>query len=279
MDVLYIVGTPIGNLGDISQRALETLRSVSFIAAEDTRVSLKLLTKFGIRKPLVSCREHNIREISEKIAERLAGGESCALVTDAGMPCISDPGAELVHLCRERGLNIEVVPGPSALIAALSLSGFSQGRFSFEGFLSVNTKQRKERLAKIKDYDGLLIFYEAPHKLIKTLADLRDALGDRETAVCRELTKIHEEVRRGSISEMLDFYKANPPKGEFVLIIEGASEAESAASAEDAVKRAADLAGQGLKPAEACKIAAKETGVSKSLIYKNLCSISEMNRF
>jgi len=268
---LYIVGTPIGNLGDISPRALETLSGVSFIAAEDTRVSLKLLTKFGIKKPLLSCREHNIREASETITARLQDGQTCALITDAGMPCISDPGAYLIALCRERGIKTEVIPGASALIAALSLSGFECQRFSFEGFLSVNAKQRKERLSKIKNYEGLLIFYEAPHKLIRTLSDLLEFLGDREIAVCRELTKIHEEVIAGTLSEALVHFNAKAPKGEFVLVLAGVSDAEKPAlSLEEAVKIAADLITAGQKPADACKTAAKQTGFTKSEIYKEI---------
>ncbi|MCL1824039.1 MAG: 16S rRNA (cytidine(1402)-2'-O)-methyltransferase [Oscillospiraceae bacterium] len=267
--VLYIVGTPIGNLGDISPRALETLKNIDFIAAEDTRVSLKLLTKFGIKKPMQSCRKHNIREVSEEITNRVLSGESCALITDAGMPCVSDPGAELIDLCIEKGVETEVVPGPSALTAALALSGFQCSRFSFEGFLSVNPRPRKERLDIMKDYDGLLIIYEAPHKLMKTLADLLRVLGDREIAVCRELTKIHEEVRRGKLSEMLSYFEQVQPKGEFVLVIKGFSpEEKPAVSIEKAAQIAADLIAQGLKPADAAREAAKQTGLSKSAIYK-----------
>jgi len=266
---LYVTGTPIGNLGDLSPRALEVLSGVDFIAAEDTRVSLKLLTKFKIKKPMVACRQHNIREVSREIVKRLQEGESCAVVTDAGMPCISDPGAELVALCMESGINTEVIPGPSALVAALALSGFSCQRFSFEGFLSVNPRQRKERLDLIKSYDGLIIMYEAPHKLIKTLADLKTALGDREVALCRELTKIHEEVIRGTLSEMSARYENIVPKGEFVLVINGEPRrVDPVWSTEQAAKMAKNLVAEGHKPADACKAVAKETGLSKSLIYK-----------
>jgi len=270
---LYVTGTPIGNLGDLSPRALEVLSGVDFIAAEDTRVSLKLLTKFGVKKPLLACRQHNIREVSREIVRRLQEGESCAVVTDAGMPCISDPGAELVALCMESGVNTEVIPGPSALVAALALSGFSCQRFSFEGFLSVNPRQRKERLDLIKSYDGLIILYEAPHKLIKTLADLKTALGDREVALCRELTKIHEEVISGTLSEMSARYENIVPKGEFVLVIEPrrgdySALRESPVTITDAAKIAKNLIAEGQKPADACKAAAKQTGLSKSLIYK-----------
>ncbi|MCL2694665.1 MAG: 16S rRNA (cytidine(1402)-2'-O)-methyltransferase [Oscillospiraceae bacterium] len=266
---LYITGTPIGNLGDISPRALEVLRGADFIAAEDTRRTLKLLTNFGIKSPLIACRQHNIREVSADIVRRLQGGESCAVVTDAGMPCVSDPGAELVALCRESGVRAEVVPGPSALVAALALSGFACQRFSFEGFLSVNPRQRKERLDKVRDYDGLLIFYEAPHKLIKTLADFLRVLGDREVVLCREMTKIHEEVLSGKLSEMLAYFEKTSPRGEFVLVCRGGVQPpEKIFTLTDAARIAADLIGSGQKPADACKTAAKQTGLSKSLIYK-----------
>jgi 16S rRNA (cytidine1402-2'-O)-methyltransferase len=266
---LYVTGTPIGNLGDISARALEVLGGVDFIAAEDTRVTLKLLTKYGIKKPLIACRQHNMREVSAGIVKRLQGGESCAVVTDAGMPCVSDPGAELIALCRENEVSTEVVPGPSALVAALALSGFNCRRFSFEGFLSVNPRQRKERLDLIRDYDGLLIFYEAPHKLIKTLADLNAALGDRETALCREMTKLHEEVLGGTLSELSAYFEDTLPRGEFVLVINNCKgDGKPPADIEDAVRIAAGLIGEGHKPADACRTAAKQTGLSKSLIYK-----------
>jgi len=275
--VLYIVGTPIGNLGDLSPRALEVLSGVDFIGAEDTRVSLKLLTKFGVKKKLIACRQHNIREVSQLIVKRLQAGESCAIVTDAGMPCISDPGAELVELCHAEGVETEVIPGPCALVAAVALSGFSCQRFSFEGFLSVNPRQRRERLELVRSYDGMLVFYEAPHKLRKTLADLLAALGDREIALCRELTKIHEEVIRGKLSEAVKRYEEVPPKGEFVLVIAGSQSGEKPAPAlEDAAKLAQDLIAQGEKPADACKAAARQTGLSKSLIYKEYLKGEEL---
>ncbi|MCL2019330.1 MAG: 16S rRNA (cytidine(1402)-2'-O)-methyltransferase [Oscillospiraceae bacterium] len=271
---LYVTGTPIGNLGDISPRALETLNSVDFIAAEDTRVSLKLLTKFGIKKPLLACRQHNITEISHDIVSRLKNGESCAMVTDAGMPCISDPGAELVDLCRESGVDTEVVPGPCALTSALALSGFSCRRFSFEGFLSVNPRQRKQRLDEIKEYGGLIILYEAPHKLTRTLADLLSSLGDRNIAVCRELTKIHEEVLRGKISEMTAHFEQIPPRGEFVLIIDAlVKKEEPTVTAAVAALMAQSLVEQGFKPTDACKTAAKQTKHSKSEVYKEYLKI------
>jgi 16S rRNA (cytidine1402-2'-O)-methyltransferase len=267
---LYIVGTPIGNLGDLSPRALEVLTAVDFIGAEDTRVSLKLLTKFGVKKPLVACRQHNIREVSRDIVRRLKSGESCAIVSDAGMPCISDPGAELVALCHESGVETEVIPGPCALVAAVALSGFACQRFSFEGFLSINPRQRRERLDLVRDYDGLLVFYEAPHKLRKTLADLLKTLGDCEIALCRELTKIHEEVIRCKLSEAAARYEELIPRGEFVLVIENNRKNVQClpVSTEQAAELARGLIAQGEKPAEACKQAAKQTGLSKSLIYK-----------
>ena len=220
---------------------------------------------------MICCRQHNIKEVSLKIAERLQKGESCALITDAGMPCISDPGAEVVNACRNSGLNIEVIPGPSALIAALALSGFECRRFSFEGFLSVNPRQRRERLSELKNYDGLLILYEAPHKLLKTLADLLSALGDRKVAVCRELTKIHEEVLCGSLSEMLARFENIPPRGEFVLVIEAPQQrVKKNYTLEEAVNKARGLIESGQKTSEACKNTAKETGLPKSSIYKEL---------
>ncbi|MCL2109015.1 MAG: 16S rRNA (cytidine(1402)-2'-O)-methyltransferase [Oscillospiraceae bacterium] len=276
---LYVTGTPIGNLGDISARGLETLAKADFIAAEDTRVSLKLLSRYGIKKPLISCRKHNIRETAAKIAERLQGGESCALITDAGMPCVSDPGADVVRVCRDADLDVEVVPGPSALVAALALSGFECRRFSFEGFLSVNPRPRRERLLQLQNYDGLLILYEAPHKLRKTLSDLHKTLGNRKIAVCRELTKIHEEVLCGTLEEMIARYEETQPRGEFVLVLDAPpqqlqsqsqSQSQLQSTLQEAVKIAVILIQSGKKPAEACKIAAWETGFAKSEIYRGL---------
>ena len=269
MSVLYIVGTPIGNLSDFSPRAVETLNKVDFIAAEDTRVSLKLLTHFGIQKPLISYHEHNLRERGEYIISRIENGESCAIVTDAGMPCISDPGEDLVRLCAERGIEMHVVPSPTAAMSALAISGLSTSRFSFEGFLSVTKKQRQAHLNEIKNFRRTLIFYEAPHKLIYTLEDLLENLGDRQIALCRELTKIHEEVLRGKISEMLEYYKENSPKGEYVLIVGGApeEEQEQEITLEAACEMAQSLVEKGKKASEAAKEIAKLTGFSKSEIY------------
>ncbi|MBP3855702.1 MAG: 16S rRNA (cytidine(1402)-2'-O)-methyltransferase [Ruminiclostridium sp.] len=268
MSKLYVVGTPIGNLSDMSPRALETLRSVDFIAAEDTRVTMKLLTHFDIHKPLVSYYEHNIREKGELILNRIIDGENCAIVTDAGMPCISDPGEDLVRLCAEHGVEVNVVPSPTAAMSALAISGLSTSRFSFEGFLSVTKKQRNAHLEEIKDYKHTLIFYEAPHKLKNTLNDLYETLGDRRISLCRELTKIHEEVLRGTIREMIDYYEDKTPKGEYVLVIEGAAEKqEEASDIEAAAEFARKEIDNGKKASEACKEAAKKFGFSKSEIY------------
>ena len=269
MSELYVVGTPIGNLSDFSPRAVETLKSVDFIAAEDTRVSLKLLTHFGIQKPLISYHEHNLRERGEYILSRIENGEKCAIVTDAGMPCISDPGEDLVRLCAERGIEIHVVPSPTAAMSALAVSGLSTSRFSFEGFLSVTKKQRQAHLDEIKNLRRTLIFYEAPHKLTYTLNGLLTNLGDRKIALCRELTKIHEEVLRGRISDMIEYYKEKTPKGEYVLIVEGAPEAEKdeEITLEKACEMAENLINDGKKLSDACKEIAKLTGFSKSEIY------------
>ena len=222
--VLYLVGTPIGNLGDFSPRCQEILASVDFIAAEDTRNTLKLLNHFGIKKPLISYFEHNKRERGMEILSRIQAGQTCALVTDAGMPGISDPGEDLVKLLYEYGYTVSVVPGPSALIAALVLSGLPTGRFSFQGFLSTTKKNRKEHLEGVKYAKETLIFYEAPQKLRGTLQDLLETFGDRSVALCRELTKLHETVQRGSITEMIAFYEENDPRGEYVIVLEGAKE-------------------------------------------------------
>lgn len=270
MSKLYIVGTPIGNLGDMSVRAVETLKSVDFIAAEDTRVTLKLLNHFEIKKPMISYYEHNIREKGQYIVGRILSGESCAIVTDAGMPCISDPGEDLVALCAESGIEINVVPGPSAVISALCVSGLATSRFCFEGFLSTAKKNRKEHLEQIKDEKRTMIFYEAPHKLLATLTDMEKVFGNRRISIVKELTKIHEQVNRTTLSEAIDFYTQNPPKGEYVLVIEGAKESSEEISMERAAQMAKELMDNGEKQSEAAKIIAKKTGFSKSEIYKAL---------
>lgn len=268
---LYVVGTPIGNLGDISPRALETLESCDFIAAEDTRVTLKLLNHFEIKKPMISYFEHNRREKGEIIASRIAAGENCAIVTDAGMPAVSDPGEDLVDLCHEMGIPVRVVPGPSAFIAALALSGLPVGRFTFEGFLSMNKPSRREHLESLKNEKRTMIFYEAPHKLINTLNDLYKTFGDRRLAIVREITKIHEEVIRTTLSGAISLYAEKQPKGEFVLVIEGEKESEEEEyTLEEAIQLAKKLSADGLSPTLAAKQAAKQTGFKKGEIYKAL---------
>lgn len=226
MGILSVVGTPIGNLGDMTYRAVETLEKADFICAEDTRVTAKLLNYFDIKTPLVSYHEHNAKQVGESILNRIMAGENAAIVTDAGMPCISDPGELLVKLCAENGVKVEVVPGPSAVVSALAISGLDTARFQFEGFLSTTKKQRLNHLASVKNCTNTLIFYEAPHKLIYTLKDMLEYFGDRRISLCRELTKIHEEVFRTTLAQAVEYYEANKPKGEFVLVIEGAKEDE-----------------------------------------------------
>lgn len=265
---LYVVGSPIGNLGDFSPRAQETLKQVDFICAEDTRVTAVLLSKFGIKKPMISYHEHNARQRGEEILPRLLEGESCAVITDAGMPCISDPGEEIVKLCAEHGIEVVAVPGATAAMTALAISGLSSKRFCFEGFLSTTKRIRKEHLEQLKPLPQTLIFYEAPHKLRNTLSDMLEALGDRKISLCRELTKLYEEVIRGRISDMIRLYEEKEPKGEYVLVVEGAPEEKTAEmTIEEAVRLASELAEGGMKPSEACKEAAKRSGFGKSEIY------------
>ncbi|MBR1562667.1 MAG: 16S rRNA (cytidine(1402)-2'-O)-methyltransferase [Ruminococcus sp.] len=277
MGTLYVVGTPIGNLGDMTYRAVETLEKVDFICAEDTRVTAKLLNYFEIKKPLVSYHEHNAKVMGEKIAERLRSGEDCAIVTDAGMPCISDPGEQIVMLCRAEGIDVKVVPGPSAVVSALAVSGLPTARFRFEGFLSVTKKQRLEHLASVRDAHETLIFYEAPHKLMNTLKDMLEYFGDRRISLCRELTKIHEEVKLTTLSEAIEYYTANKPKGEFVLVIEGADSAETdkPETIEEALEQVRELVEKGMRGADACRNIAKATGFSKGELYSKLLEDSE----
>ena len=265
---LYLVGTPIGNLGDLSPRAVEILRSVDFIAAEDTRVTLKLLNHFEIKKPLVSYYEHNKIESAAVILPRLLAGESCALVSDAGMPAISDPGEELVRLCAERGIPVASVPGPSAVVTALAMSGLPTQRFTFEGFLSTANKSRREHLASLKNEHRTMVIYEAPHKLAETLADLLEALGDRDVALCRELTKLHEEVVRTTLSQAAERYAAERPRGEFVLVIRGAPEEKGPRQTlEEAMELVAQFRDEGLSLKDAAKQAAAATGQSRNDLY------------
>ena len=265
---LYVVGTPIGNLGDFSPRAVETLENVDFIAAEDTRVTLKLLNRFEIKKEMLSYYEHNKNSKGNIIIERLLKGESCAVVSDAGMPAISDPGEDLVRLAHENGITVESVPGPSAVITALSISGMPSGRFCFEGFLSVNKISRREHLNDIKNEKRTMIFYEAPHKLMATLKDLMEYLGDRKIAVIRELTKIHETVLKTTLSGAMEHFTENPPKGEFVLIIEGKTEEVKEYTLQDALDIAKRLISEGQSTSAAAKEASAVTGIKKGEIYK-----------
>ena len=267
--MLYLVPTPIGNLGDISQRCRETLEQADFIAAEDTRVSLKLLNHLGIKKSLVSYFEHNKAQKGEWIVERILAGETCALVSDAGSPAISDPGEELVKQCADAGITVCAIPGPCAVITALSISGQATGRFCFEGFLSTAKKSRREHLESLVSEQRTMIFYEAPHKLLTTLEDMAEVFGaDRPISLCRELTKLHEEVVRTTLGEAIAKYTEQPPKGEFVLVLAGAKPEEKVAATEgDAVARVKALMEQGLSRKDAVKQAAKELNLPKNVVY------------
>ena len=267
--MLYLVPTPIGNLGDISQRCRETLEQADFIAAEDTRVSLKLLNHLGIKKSLVSYYEHNKAQKGEWIVERILAGETCALVSDAGSPAISDPGEELVSQCAEAGITVCAIPGPCAVITALSISGQATGRFCFEGFLSTAKKSRREHLEALVSEQRTMIFYEAPHKLLTTLTDMAEVFGsDRPISLCRELTKLHEEVVRTTLGEAIVKYTEQPPKGEFVLVLAGARpEEKEAATQDDAASRVKALMEQGLSRKDAVKQTAKELDLPKNVVY------------
>lgn len=269
---LYIVGTPIGNLEDFSPRGRRILDEVDFIAAEDTRVTVKILNHLGISKPMVAYFEHNKKERGITVIDRIKAGENCAIVTDAGMPAISDPGEDLIRECHENGIGVESVPGPTAFATALALSGMPSGRFCFEGFLSVNKPSRKRHLEEIKNERRTIIFYEAPHKLVKTLADMLEVFGDRKIALVREITKIHETVMRTSFSQAIEFYSQNEPRGEYVLIIEGAKEENCIYTLDDAVRIAKQFIAEGRSTSAAAKEAAKITGVKKSDIYKLILS-------
>ena len=268
--ILYVVGTPIGNLEDMSVRAVRTLQEVDFIAAEDTRVTLKLLNHFDIKKPMVSYHDHNIREKGEVIIAKLLNGENGAIVTDAGMPCISDPGEDLVRLCAQNNIIVQVVPGPSAAISALALSGLNTSKFVFEGFLTTNKSGRMENLEALKNEPRTLIFYEAPHKLKDTLADMRKVLGNRKISLCRELTKIHEEVDRTDLDGAIAEYEERNPKGEYVLIVEGAPEeaGEVSFTLDQAIDMVLALSAKGTPLSSAAKDVAKQTGFKKGELYK-----------
>lgn len=267
--MLYLVPTPIGNLSDISIRCRETLEQADFIAAEDTRVSLKLLNHLGIKKPLISYFEHNKSLKGEMIVQRILTGETCALVSDAGSPAISDPGEELVKQCAEAGITVCAIPGPCAVITALSISGQATGRFCFEGFLSTAKKSRREHLESLIGEQRTMIFYEAPHKLLNTLEDMAGVFGaDRPISLCRELTKLHEEVIRTTLGGAIELYASQPPKGEFVLVVAGAEPAEeTVATEEDAVKRVKELMDGGMSRKDAVKQAAQELRLPKNVVY------------
>ena len=260
---LYVVGTPIGNLEDMSVRAVKTLQEVDFIAAEDTRVTLKLLNHFEIKKPMVSYHEHNAREKGGEIITRLLSGQTCAIVTDAGMPCISDPGEDLVRLCAENGIDTVVIPGPSAAISALALSGLSTSKFVFEGFLNPQKNARLERLEELKREKRTIIFYEAPHKLCDTLSAMYQVLGDRKITLARELTKIYEEVIRTTLSQAVALFEEKAPKGEFVLVVEGMVEEEQSLTFEQALELIQALVDKGEPLSKAAKDVARQTGFKK----------------
>lgn len=273
---LYVVGTPIGNLSDMTPRAVQTLEKVDFIAAEDTRVTLKLLNFFDIKNNLVSYHEHNRAEKGRQIIDRLLGGESCAVVTDAGMPCISDPGEDLVALCRQEGIAVEVVPGPTAAMSAIAVSGITCSRFCFEGFLSTSKKSRYEHLESLKDEERTMIFYEAPHKLKNTLADFKKYFGpDRKISLCRELTKLHEEVILMSLDEAIAYYEQNDPRGEFVIVVSGAEIKKQELSLEECLEIMRESIRSGKSKNDAARLMAKQSGYRKNELYKLLIDSEE----
>lgn len=267
--ILYLVATPIGNLGDFSPRAVETLQTADFLAAEDTRVSMKLLNHFEIKKPMVSYHEHNRAAAGQAILQRLQAGETCALVTDAGTPAISDPGEDLVRLCGENDIRVEAIPGCCAAICALAVSGLPTRRFTFEGFLSANKKERRTALEHLRSEERTMVFHEAPHKLRATLADLLDILGDRPVALCRELTKLHEQTLRTTLQQAVDYYQSNEPRGEYVLVVAGAEQTDApAVSLSDGVARVLRLRAEGEKMKPAVRQVAEETGLNKNELYE-----------
>lgn len=275
--MLYLVATPIGNLADISERALKVLSEVNFVAAEDTRNSGMLLARYGISKPFVSYHEHNKKERGEEIAARLVSGESCALITDAGTPAISDPGEDIVALCAERGIPVTSIPGACAAVTALSMSGLPTRRFVFEGFLPPDKGERRQRLALLAGEPRTIILYEAPHKLRRTLCDMLEAFGDRRISLCREITKLNEEVIRTTLSDAVRMYETTEPRGEYVLIIDGTQENAISADAypEDPAKHVNVLMASGMERMDAIKAAAKARGVSKSVFYKLLLAADD----
>ncbi len=253
------------------------MKNVDFICAEDTRVTLKLLTRFEIKKQLISYHEHSTRTVSDSIISRLLNGENGGVVTDAGMPCISDPGEKLVRLCYENEIDVKVVPGPSAAVSALAISGLNTSRFTFEGFLSVTKKQRFDHLEVLKNETRTMIFYEAPHKLIYTLQDMLEYFGDRKISLCRELTKVYEEVIRLTLSEAIEYYKEKNPKGEYVLVIEGKEDnsEDKNITLEEALERVKALVENGVKTSDACKTVAKESTFKKGELYSAYCNTEQ----
>ena len=266
---LYLVATPIGNLGDLSVRAAETLEAVDFIAAEDTRVTVKLLNHLGIKKPMVSYHRHNADTRGDALTSRLLAGESCALVTDAGTPAISDPGEELVAQCAAQDIPVVPIPGPCAFVSALAVSGLPTGRFTFEGFLAMNKKNRRTHLDSLRQETRTMVFHEAPHKLAATLRDLEETFGpDRRISLCRELTKLHEQVWRTTLGQAAEHYAQNPAKGEFVLVVEGAAPVQEAEyTLEDGLAMAARLQAEGASTRDAVKQAAAACGLSRKALY------------
>ena len=266
---LYLVPTPIGNLGDISRRVADTLAAADFVAVEDTRVTVKLLNHLELKKPMVTYHRHNKDTAGPAILERLLAGESCALVTDAGTPAISDPGEDLVALCAQAQVPVEAIPGPCALVTALAVSGLPTGRFTFEGFLPMNRKNRRAQLEQLREEGRTMVFYEAPHKLTDTLDDLRDTFGPgRRVAVCRELTKLHEQVLRTTLGEAVEHFAQTPPRGEFVLVVEGApAPVQQEGDPRQALERVEQLREQGLSLKEAAAQAAAEFGMKKRALY------------
>jgi len=265
---LYLVATPIGNLDDFSPRAVRTLQEADFIAAEDTRVSMKLLNHFDIKKPMVSYHEHNRAAAGQAVLERLLSGENCALVTDAGTPAISDPGEDLVRLCAENGVTVQSIPGCCAAVTALAVSGLPTGRFTFEGFLSANRSERRTRLTELSGEERTMIFHEAPHKLRATLADMAELLGDRKVALCRELTKLHEETVRTTLSQAAAWYERNEPRGEYVLVVAGAERPDGpAVTLAEGVEMVLRRRSQGMKMKDAVRQVADDTGLSRNELY------------
>lgn len=272
--VLYLVATPIGNLSDISERAVKVLSEVDFVAAEDTRNSGKLLSLFGVKKPMICYFEHNKAKRGEEIIRRIQGGESCALVTDAGMPAISDPGEDIVRLCHECGVTVRVVPGACAAVSALAVSGLPTGKFTFEGFLPAQKNERRRELETLKAERRTMIFYEAPHKLKQTLSDMLSVLGDRKISLCRELTKINEEVVPTTLAAAVSYYETNEPRGEYVLVVGGADDEQIKSSLFFSSMTVAEhvdhYIAAGMTKSDAMKACAKDRGVSKSEIYAQI---------